>query len=81
MSPRRTVTLLTTALLLAMTTVATAQPTNPTPLKDIKNGRPWTYVFANMILAAAVALLLAVVVGYLVKSREFRANQKRGGAK
>lgn len=81
MSPRRTLTLLTTTLLLAFAGVASAQPVPPPPLKDIKNGRPWTYVFANMILAGAFALLLAVVVGYLVKSRDFRANQKRGGSK
>ena len=73
--------MLTTTLLLALAGVASAQPVNPPPLNEIKNGRPWTYVFGKMILAGALALLVAVVVGYLVKSREFRANQRRGGAK
>ena len=73
--------MLTTALLLALHGVATAQPVPPPPVKDIENGRPWTYVFAKMILAGALALVAAVVVGYLVKSREFRVNQRRGGAK
>ena len=81
MSPRRTLTLLTATLLVVMTNVAYAQPSNPVPLKDIKNGRPWTYQFGKMILAPALLLVVAVVVGYLVKSRDFRANQKRGGSK
>lgn len=81
MSPRRTLTLLTATLLLALSGAASAQPVPPPPISDVKNGRPWTYVFANMILFAAVLLLVAVVVGYLVKSRDFRANQKRGGSK
>jgi hypothetical protein len=84
MSPRhpvRTLTVLTTTLLLTLSGAAYAQPVPPPPLKEIKNGRPWTYKFADMILAAALALLVAVVVGYLVKSRDFRANQKRGGSK
>lgn len=34
-----------------------------------------------MILAAALLMLVGLVVGYLVKSREFRANQRRGGSK
>ena len=84
MSPRhpvRTLTVLTTTLLLALGGTAFAQPAPPPPLNDIENGRPWTYVFARMILAGALALFVAVVVGYLVKSREFRANQRRGGSK
>ena len=73
--------LLVTSLLLTLSGAAYAQPVNPPPLDEIKNGRPWTYVFGKMILVGALALLAAVVVGYLVKSREFRANQRRGGAK
>lgn len=73
--------MLTTTLLLVMAGVASAQPVNPPPINELENGRPWTYVFGKMILAGALALLAAVVVGYLVKSREFRANQRRGGAK
>lgn len=81
MSPRRTLTLLTTTLLLALSGAAWAQADAPPPISEIKNGRPWTYVFGKMILAAALALVAAVVLGYLVKSREFRANQRRGGSK
>lgn len=74
--------MVTVTLLLALQSVANAQAVDPPPpVNDIKNGRPWTYVFGKMILAGALALLVAVVAGYLVKSREFRANQRRGGAK
>lgn len=57
------------------------QPDIPPNHHDILNGKPWTYVFARMILVAALALVAVVVLGYLVKAREFRANQKRGGSK
>jgi catalase (peroxidase I) len=58
-----------------------AQPDIPPNHHDILNGKPWTYVFANMILAGALALVAVVVLAYLVKARDFRANQKRGGSK
>ena len=79
--PVRVLTLLAATFVLALSGVATAQPVPPAPINDIKNGRPWTYQFGKMILAGALALLVAVVLGYLVKSRDFRANQKRGGSK
>ena len=81
MSPRRTVTAITTTLLLMLSGTSFAQADLPPPVSDIKNGKPWTYQFGKMVLAGALALLVAVVVGYLVKSRDFRANQKRGGSK
>jgi H+/gluconate symporter-like permease len=81
MSPRRLLTLFTTTLLLAMAGVANAQAQLPPPISELENGRPWTYDFGWMILVAALALVAAVVLGYLVKSREFRANQRRGGSK
>lgn len=61
--------------------VLLAQPDIPPNHHDVLNGKPWTYVFAKMVLAGALLLFVAVVLGYLVKAREFRANQKRGGAK
>jgi hypothetical protein len=80
--PVRALVLLATPLfVLVLAPAAYAQPDIPPGHKDLKNGRPWTYVFGNMILAAALALLVVLVLGYLVKSREFRANQKRGGSK
>lgn len=81
MSPRRLLTLFTTTLLLAMAGVASAQAQLPPPVSELENGRPWTYQFGKMILAGALLLVVAVVLGYLVKSREFRANQRRGGSK
>ena len=84
MSPRhpvRVIALLTTTLLLGLSGAAYAQPDIPPNHHDLLNGKPWTYVFGKMILAAALALVAAVVLGYLVKARDFRANQKRGGSK
>jgi len=81
MSPRRSLAVVVSWLLLALAGPAVAQPAPGPNIHDLKNGRPWTYQFGKMILAAALALLVAVVVGYLVKSREFRANQRRGGSK
>ncbi len=75
------VTTTTTLLLLALSGAAYAQPDIPPNHQDLLNGKPWTYVFAKMILAGALALGAAVTLGYLVKAREFRANQRRGGAK
>jgi H+/gluconate symporter-like permease len=79
--PRFVLRLLPLALLLALPGVASAQAELPPPISDIKNGKPWTYQFGKMILAAALALLAAIVVGYLVKARDFRTNQRRGGSK
>lgn len=79
--PVRTLTVLATTLLLTLTGPAWGQANPPPPISELRNGRPWTYVFGKMILAGALALVAAVVIGYLVKSRDFRANQRRGGAK
>lgn len=81
MPTRQILRVLPLTLLLAMTSVAYAQPDIPPGFRDLENGRPWTYQFGKMILAGALLLLVAIVVGYLVKSREFRANQRRGGSK
>jgi energy-converting hydrogenase Eha subunit H len=84
MSPRhpvRAIALLTTTLLLALSGAAYAQPDIPPNHHDLLNGKPWTYVFGKMILAASLALVAGIVLLYLVKARDFRANQKRGGSK
>jgi len=81
MPTRTLLRVLPLSLLLLMSGAAYAQPDIPTPHRDLENGRPWTYQFGKMILAGALLLLVAVVLGYLVKSREFRANQRRGGSK
>jgi H+/gluconate symporter-like permease len=81
MKPGQILRVLPLTLLLALTGVASAQPDIPPSYKELENGRPWTYQFGKMILAGALLLLVAVVLGYLVKGREFRANQRRGGSK
>ena len=79
--PVRLLTLLAATFVLALSGAAWAQPDIPPPHQELENGRPWTYQFGKMILAGALLMLVGLVVGYLVKSREFRANQRRGGAK
>ncbi|HVF05630.1 MAG TPA: hypothetical protein VNA20_12385 [Frankiaceae bacterium] len=79
--PARALTVLATTLLLTLSGSAWGQADPPPTISELRNGRPWTYVFGKMILAGALALVAAVVIGYLVKSREFRANQRRGGSK
>jgi hypothetical protein len=84
MSPRhpvRAASVLATSLLLLLAGVANAQPDIPPGHKDLKNGRGWTYDFGWMILVPALLMVVLLVVGYLVKSRDFRANAKRGGSK
>jgi len=81
MSPRHVLRVLPLAFVLGLANLAYAQADIPPSHKELENGRPWTYQFGKMILAAALLLLVAVVLGYLVKSREFRANQRRGGSK
>ena len=81
MPTRTLLRVLPLSLVLLMSGAAYAQPDIPPPHADLENGRPWTYQFGKMILAGALLLLVAVVLGYLVKSREFRANQRRGGSK
>lgn len=81
MSPRHILRVLPLTLVLLLAGAAQAQPDIPPGHRELENGRPWTYQFGKMILAGALALLVAVVVGYLVKSRDFRANQRRGGSK
>ncbi len=58
-----------------------AQPQPPPPVDQLSPERPWTYLMGKALLAMGVLLLVAVVLGYLVKAREFRANVRRGGSK
>lgn len=81
MPRRHALAALSATLLLVLSGVATAQPDIPPSHKDLENGRPWTYQFGKMVLALALLMVVALVLGYLVKARDFRANQRRGGAK
>lgn len=77
----RVIALLTTTLLLASTRLANAQPLPPPTQKDLKPPHPWTYLVMESLALLAAVVLVAVALGYLVKARDFRANQRRGGAK
>ncbi len=60
---------------------AWAQPAPPPTVKDLSPASPWTYVMGMGVVVLAVLLLAGLVLGYLVKAREFRANLRRGGSK
>jgi hypothetical protein len=77
----RALTVLVTTLLVLGPTAAWAQPEPPPPVNELKAAQPWTYWMARAGIALAVLSLAAFVIGYLVKGREFRANQRRGGSK
>ncbi|HVF19617.1 MAG TPA: hypothetical protein VNA14_05185 [Mycobacteriales bacterium] len=48
---------------------------------DLGAADNWTYKLMAALALGAVLLLLATVVGYVVKARGFKANAKRGGSK
>jgi ABC-type Fe3+ transport system permease subunit len=59
-----------------------AQPKElPPKYEDLRASTPWTYLLAYALLAGAVLMIIATLLGYLVKGRQFRANQRRGGSK
>jgi H+/gluconate symporter-like permease len=60
---------------------ASAQKPLPPTYDELQASKPWTYWMARALLAGTALLIAAVVALYLVKGREFRANQRRGGAK
>jgi ABC-type Fe3+ transport system permease subunit len=59
-----------------------AQPKElPPKYEDLRASTPWTYLMAYALLLGAVLIVVATLLGYLVKGRQFRANQRRGGSK
>jgi hypothetical protein len=60
---------------------AWAQKPLPPTYKELVAQHPWHYWLAKALFAGVVLMVLAFVGLYLLKSREFRANQRRGGAK
>jgi hypothetical protein len=60
---------------------ASAQKPLPPTYDELTAQKPWTYWMARALLLGAALLVAAVILGYLVKGREFRANQRRGGSK
>lgn len=83
---RRSMAALATMVLAVVTTwvlagPAAAQKPLPPRYDELEASKPWTYLMAWALFAGAVLLIGLVALGYLVKSREFRANQRRGGSK
>ncbi len=77
--------LLVTALVLTGSTLAAApawaqKPLPPTE-KELVAPHPWHYWVAWALFFGVVMAIAAFSGLYLLKSRGFRANQRRGGAK
>lgn len=71
-----------TGLLVTIPQAAYAQPKELPPLREeLRASTPWTYWMARALLLGAILIVLATLLGYVVKGREFRANQRRGGSK
>lgn len=58
-----------------------AQKEVPPLYDELSAAKPWTYWMAWALFIVGVMVVIATAVGYLVKGREFRANQRRGGSK
>lgn len=53
----------------------------PPASDDLAPADNWTYLLMTALAALGAVVLLATLVGYVVKARGFKANAKRGGAK
>jgi hypothetical protein len=60
---------------------ASAQKPLPPTRDELVAQKPWHYWLAWALLAGCVLMVAAFGGLYLLKSREFKANQRRGGAK
>ncbi|MDQ1709709.1 MAG: hypothetical protein QOG49_1094 [Frankiaceae bacterium] len=60
---------------------AAAQKPLPPRYDELQASKPWTYLMAWALFGVVLLLIVLTVIGYLVKGREFRANQRRGGSK
>jgi hypothetical protein len=74
-----------TALLVTLPQAAhgavVAQKEVPPAYKDLRAAWPWTYWMAWGVGVIGVLVVLATALGYAIKGREFKANQRRGGSK
>lgn len=73
------IALLTTFLLAAPASAQVVD--NPPPADEVGYTDNWTYVVMPLLGWASLAMVALVAIGYVVKSREFKANQRRGGSK
>ena len=73
------VALLTTFLLAAPAAAQVVD--NPPPANEVGYTDNWTYVVMPLLGFAGLLFVVALAVGYVVKSREFKANHRRGGSK
>ena len=73
------VALLTTFLLAAPASAQVVDP--PPPADEVGYTDNWTYVVMPLLGWAALAFTALIAVGYVLKAREFKANQRRGGSK
>jgi hypothetical protein len=83
MTPRRLLAALTALVVVGLgAPAAHAQVVDiPEPTSKIGEVDNWSFDVVPVLLGAAVLLVVATAVGYVVKAREFKANQRRGGSK
>lgn len=53
----------------------------PPPADEVGYTDNWTYVVMPLLGFGGLVFVALLAVGYVVKSREFKANQRRGGSK
>ena len=58
-----------------------AQKEAPPLNEDLRAASPWTYWMAWGVGILGLIVVIATALGYAVKGREFKANQRRGGSK
>ena len=76
------VTLAAIALAIGAPGTALAQVVDiPPPAEELGAADNWTYKMMWALAVLAALLLVATMVGYVAKAREFKANAKRGGSK
>jgi H+/gluconate symporter-like permease len=83
---RRSIAAVATTTVVVLTTwlaagPAAAQKPLPPRYDELQASKPWTYLMGWALFAGAMLLIGLAVLGYLIKGREFRANQRRGGSK
>lgn len=83
MARRRVLALLVTSLVLtALGGSAHAQGLDlPPPNEELGYADSWVKYMPEALMLFSGLIVVAMVVGYVAKAREFKANQKRGGAK
>ena len=76
------IAVLALGLLLVSPATALAQIVdNPPPANELEYDGSWTPVMPKALVPVGALIVVGLIVGYVVKAREFKANARRGGSK